>query len=90
MSIGILSANPEVCPLMVIADQIFRKDISGMDEPYENNHVMVKIWVLLEPDKEEGQTEKVCPSSLHPHLSVLNIVFDRIQNFLCIGDSQNL
>ena len=43
MSIGILSANPEVCPLMVIAYQIFRKDISGMDEPYENNHVMVKI-----------------------------------------------
>ena len=27
---------------------------------------------------------------LHPHLSVLNIVFHRIQNLLRIGDSQNL
>ena len=36
-----------------------------------------------------------CPSiefkrHLHPHLSVLNIVLDGIQNLLCIGDSQNL
>ena len=27
---------------------------------------------------------------LHPHLSVFDIILDRIQNFLCIGDSQNL
>lgn len=28
--------------------------------------------------------------ALHPHLTVLNIVLDGIQNLLCIGDSQNL
>ena len=28
--------------------------------------------------------------SLHPHLSVLDIVLDNIQNFLCIGNAHNL
>ena len=28
--------------------------------------------------------------ALHPHLSILHIILDHIQNFLCIGDSQNL
>ena len=32
---------------MVIACQTVRKNIYGLDEPYENNYVMVKICVLL-------------------------------------------
>lgn len=28
--------------------------------------------------------------ALHPHLSILHIILDYIQNFLSIGDSQNL
>lgn len=31
-----------------------------------------------------------CPSLLHPHISVLDIVLDNIQNFLCIGNTHNL
>ena len=52
-----LFADPEVQPLMGMAYKTFRKHKYGLDEPYENEHVIVKKGVLLGPDKEEGQAE---------------------------------
>lgn len=49
--------DPEVQPLMGMAYKTFRKHKYGMNEPYENEHVIVKRGVLLGPDKEEGQAE---------------------------------
>ena len=80
-----LSDDPEVQPLMGMAYKTFCKHKYGLDEPYENEYVIVKRGVLFGPDKEEGHAE-VCPSFLHPHLSVLNIVLYCIQNHLCIGN----
>ena len=42
---------------MGMAYKTFRKHKYGLDEPYENEHVIVKMGVLLGPDKEEGQAE---------------------------------
>ena len=50
-------ADPEVQPLMGMAYKTFRKHKYGLDEPYENEYVIVKRGVLLGPDKEEGQAE---------------------------------
>ena len=52
-----LFADPEVQPLMGMAYKTFRKHKYGLDEPYENEYVIVKRGVLLGPDKEEGQAE---------------------------------
>ena len=49
--------DPEVQPLMGMAYKTFRKHKYGLDEPYENEYVIVKRGVLLGPDKEEGQAE---------------------------------
>ena len=52
-----LSDDPEVQPLMGMTYKTFRKHKYGLDEPYENEYVIVKRGVLLGPDKEEGQVE---------------------------------
>ena len=49
--------DSEVQPLMGMAYKIFRKHKYGLNEPYENEYVIVKKGVLLGPDKEEGQAE---------------------------------
>ena len=49
--------DPEVQPLTGMAYKTFRKHKYGLDEPYENEYVIVKRGVLLGPDKEEGQAE---------------------------------
>ena len=49
--------DSEVQPLMGMAYKIFRKHKYGLNEPYENEYVIVKKGVLLWPDKEEGQAE---------------------------------
>ena len=52
-----LFEDSEVQPLMGMAYKIFRKHKYGLNEPYENEYVIVKKGVLLWPDKEEGQAE---------------------------------
>ena len=49
--------DSELQPLMGMSYKTFRKHKYGLDEPYENEHVIVKMGVLLGPDKEEGQAE---------------------------------
>lgn len=42
---------------MGMAYKTFRKHKYGLDEPYENEDVIVKRGILLGPDKEEGQAK---------------------------------
>lgn len=52
-----LFTDYEVQPLMKMASKTFRKHKYGLEEPYENGHVIVKRGVLLGLDKEEGEAE---------------------------------
>ena len=56
------------------------------------NSVLCFVFMTEDTCDKDGfylDRNKLNCNFLHPHLSVLNIVFDRIQNLLCIGDSQN-
>ena len=49
--------DPDIQPLIGMAYKTFRKHKYGLEEPYENEHVIVKRGVLLGPNKEERQAE---------------------------------
>lgn len=49
--------DPRIQPLMGMAYKTFRKHKYGSEEPYENEHLIVKRGVLLTRDNDEGQTE---------------------------------
>ena len=52
------------------------------------------IWCRIQSNKQKSRVRHLNPGflfiPLHPHLSVLNIVLDVVQNLLRIRDSEDL